>query len=632
MSEDLDLLRRAVEEPVAGMILAEAVSPSHTHDLTQQVREWIGPLRSVQVLGFDANKDDASVLWERCRDAVTAWDEEPPGLLLVRDDSPSHVRIAHSETDKPTSIGFWRTMNQLREKWDALPSQTVFLVTREQYFFLTTEADHFKRWIPLKLHLPGPEEPAPRRLAATSSRASDESLTAQLLLDDLDDQEAAQQNWEAYQERLRQAHKRDESARALARRYYLPLMAAAIALQKWMEAANYNARINSGELSTSQRLRWLRLRSRLEEAQGDIDQAVATAEERLRLAEELEAERAKEGRGQQEPSRNILSALLELFVLHWRQNNLDEAERWILQGLKLAPEDYVLLGNYASFLYEGRRDYKKAQELYLQVLEANLDNAVNLGNYASLLETALHEYDKAEQMYLRAIKAEPKRASILSNYANFLSVVRQDDDKAERLYEQAIEADPRRAKTLGNYATFLRNKRHDYEKADRFYHRAIEADPKNAINLGNYAIFLCLTRGDYIQAGIYFRRTMKAAPDDPQCIINYAALLLMQGQRDEGKAELERAAAMSVLSDAQQVGISFHCYIHFPREMPSPLKKLKRILKAGKRAPEWNFDGNIERAQQDGHPNVPLLKALADVVRDEKKLKSLDVFREWRVA
>src|SRR5674476_1474327 len=127
MSEDLDLLRRAVEEPVVQMIVAEVISPTHSNELARQIREWADPKRPLTEFGFNANRDDANVLWEHCRAAVAHWTEDNPGLLLVRDDSPSQVRIAHGATDKPTSIGFWRTMNQLREKWDALPSQTVFL-------------------------------------------------------------------------------------------------------------------------------------------------------------------------------------------------------------------------------------------------------------------------------------------------------------------------------------------------------------------------------------------------------------------------------------------------------------------------------------------------------------------------
>jgi Tfp pilus assembly protein PilF len=669
MSEDLDILRRAVEEPVAQMLLAEVGSPTHSNRLAQQIREWAGPDRPVAGFGFNANYDNASELWERCHAAVADWDEVNPGLLLVRDDSPTHVRISHSATDKPTSIGFWRAMNQLREKWDALPSQTVFLVTREQYYFLTTEADHFKRWIPLKLHLPGPEEESPRRLIATPARAADEALTASLLLDDLEDREAARQNWEAYHERLRQAKLRGESPQTLANRYYLPLMAAAITLQKLEEAANYDRMISQVGLSKSQHLRWLRLRSRLEEGQGHIAEAVATTEQRLQLSQELDRARAKKDGKQQQlnPSHNTLSAILELYLLHKRQKNFDEAERWIRQGLNIAPDQIAFLSNYALFLKDVRQDHDKAEEFYQRTLEADPKFANNLGNYANFLQTVRQDYDKAEEFYQRAFEADPKHVNNLGNYGGFLADVRQDYDKAEEFFRRAVEAAPQQAIALGNYAVFLENERQDYDKAEEFYRRALEADPQYATALGNYAIFLadvrqdydraqelyqraleinpknaklldsyarllCLRRHNFAQAGIYFQRAVNAAPNETQYVINYAAFLLIQGQKDEGKAMLERAAALPNLSDAQHVAIAFHRYIHFPEEVPSPLKELKLVLKAGKRAKNWTFDLNIERAEQDKHPNVPLLKALASVITEDKDLKSLELFREWRMA
>ena len=95
---------------------------------------------------------------------------------------------------------------------------------------------------------------------------------------------------------------------------------------------------------------------------------------------------------------------------------------------------------------------------------------------------------------------------------------------------------------------------------------------------------------------------------------------------------LDRAAAMRDLTDKQQVGIAFHCYIHFSEDVPSPLKALKRVLKDGKRAADWTFDLNIERAQQNGHPDINLLKALAEVIAEKKSLETLNVFPEWRSA
>lgn len=630
MSEDLDLLRRSIEESIGQMILVEVASPIHSNEIARQIREWSKTSQQVAEFGFNTNRDDASALWERCHAAVAGWDAEDPGLLLVRDDSPPDVRIAHNTSKKPTSIGFWRNMNQLREKWDTLPSQTIFLVTHQQYFFLTTEADHFKRWIPLKLHLPELEESAPHRVVTTLSHNSNESLISPFLLDDLGDQATARQNWDAYQERLRRACERGESSQTLAHRYFLPLMAAAVTLHKWPEAAIYDSRIRSVQLSKSQLLRWLRLRSRLEEAQDNVAQAVATAEERLKLAEQYEKENGDLQQPQNPgPAWNILSAINELSNLHERQKNFSEAERWLVYGLGIAPNETIFLNNYAFLLRNVWKDYDRAEGFYKHALEVNPTQAATLSNYANFLADERQEYDKAEELYKRSVKAAPKDARVLSNFAIFLSDFRRDFKRAEELFQRAIEIDSSQGYIFAAYALSLKNLSNNYEKADEYFHRAVELEPKNIVTLQSYSIFLCVVLRDFKRAMPYLRRAMEVEPEQAQHFINYAAALLIQGQKEEGKAILERAAAMSNLTDKQQVGIAFHYYIHFPGDMPSPLEALERVLKSGKRAADWTFDLNIERAQQDGHPNTKLLKALAEVIAEKKSLKTLDVFPEW---
>ena len=41
---------------------------------------------------------------------------------------------------------------------------------------------------------------------------------------------------------------------------------------------------------------------------------------------------------------------------------------------------------------------------------------------------------------------------------------------------------------------------------------------------------------------------------------------------------------------------------------------MKRLIGEDVRSPRWDFSLNIARAEEDGHPNVPLLEALAAVI------------------
>ncbi len=722
MSEDLEMLRRVVAEPVRQMILAEVAGATHARAVARQIQSWRPPSYPVVEIAFNANEDDPGSLLQRCRTAIKDWqDGEPSGLLVLCDASPPFAR-------NDATAGFWRGMNMLRERWDDVPTQTIFLVTPEQYRLFSTEADHLKRWVSLKFHLEGPDDPKPNprqhseRIASTFAE-----LLPGLVQDNLEDVRAAQSNYDALHDQLLIALQRNETPGSLATRYYLPLMAATITLREWDTAARFNKLIaeHSVSLRPAAQLRWLRLRTFLEYWTGHTERAFETARERLDLAQTQGSRTDK------------IISLWILRYLHHNEKNWDEVERYIQEALAIAPKHGDFLSAYAFFLKDVRHDYGKAEEFYRRAVDANPKHAASLNNYAHFLDQVRHDYDRAEEFYRRALEADPKRALALgdyayfldqvrhdydraeefyrradaadpddtenlNNYANFLYQVRRDYDQAEEFYRRAIKADPKHALALGNYAKllyevrqdcdqaeafyrraidsdpncalhlrnyalflwqvrhdpdqaeefnrraiktdpndaislfsyarFLSHVRHNYKRADEFYRRALEIDPENADGLGAYAVFLCIERHDFNRAGDYFRRAVEAAPDETQYTINYAAFLLMQGRKDEGRAMLERAAAMPNLDEKQQTAIAFHRYIHFPNESPPPLGELKRILQAGMRAEGWSFALNIDRARQDGHPKVALLEALAVVIRGEADLESLDAFPEWQAA
>jgi tetratricopeptide (TPR) repeat protein len=230
----------------------------------------------------------------------------------------------------------------------------------------------------------------------------------------------------------------------------------------------------------------------------------------------------------------------------------------------------------------------------------------------------------------KAIELDPKSAPPHNGLGNVYNDLGQHQE-ALTAYNKAIELDPKYAlphHELGNVYSDLGQ----HQEALTAYKKAIELDPKNALFLSSYAIFLCLDLHDFSQAESYFRRAMEAAPDAPQYVINYAALSLSQGQKDEGRVLLTKAATMSNLTEVQQVGIAFHHCIHFADAEPAPLGHLKALLTQGLRATNWTFVLNIERARQDGHPNVALLEALQSVITDESDLASLNAFPEWQAA
>ena len=194
-------------------------------------------------------------------------------------------------------------------------------------------------------------------------------------------------------------------------------------------------------------------------------------------------------------------------------------------GLKEFPSDKYLIGSYANFLYDVRKDYDKAEELYKKAIEIDPNYGINLGNYATLLYKVHKNYDKAETLYTKAIEIRSINAITLANYANFLYDVRKDYDKAEELYKKAIEIDPNYAVSLSNYANLLYSVRRKYDKAEELYRRAINIDPNDAGNMGNYANFLHNTRRDYDKAEELYKKAIEIDPKNSASLVGYANLL-----------------------------------------------------------------------------------------------------------
>jgi len=208
-----------------------------------------------------------------------------------------------------------------------------------------------------------------------------------------------------------------------------------------------------------------------------------------------------------------------------KESDPERADAIYQEGLKQFPGCGPLLGNYAIFLTEIRKDYDRAEDFFRRAINADPNHATNLGNYAIFLKNIRKDYDRAEEYYRRAIDADPNDADYLGNYALFLDDIRKDYDRAEEYFRRAIDADPNHADYLGNYALFLDDIRKDYDRAEEFYRRAIDADPNHANNLGNYALFLDDIRKDCDRAEEFYRRAIDADPGHAGRLGNYAVFL-----------------------------------------------------------------------------------------------------------
>jgi tetratricopeptide (TPR) repeat protein len=207
-----------------------------------------------------------------------------------------------------------------------------------------------------------------------------------------------------------------------------------------------------------------------------------------------------------------------------------------------------------------------------------------------------------------------------------------DPDKKQAIYQKALEELPENAPLLGSYANFLSDQRKDYDAAEAMYKRALEADPKDATNLGNYAIFLSDQRKDYDAAEAMYKRALEADPKHANNLGNYAGVLFRLGRFSEATEYLKRAERIQDKPLALTSELFFYRVAHDKESWPRVLAGLKKLIDAGARSPGWSFEANIARAEKDGHPNIRLLRALAEVITEGADPALLSDFAEWKEA
>lgn len=289
---------------------------------------------------------------------------------------------------------------------------------------------------------------------------------------------------------------------------------------------------------------------------------------------------------------------------HWQKRinaaaDFDEKEKLFNEGLEATGNAPQLLGNYANFLSDQRKDDARAEKYYLKIIAAAPSYATNLGNYAVFLEDRKKDNARAEEYYLKAVTADPKDAHHLGNYAIFLQK-QQNDTRAEEYYLKAIAADPNHANNLGSYAVFLEKRRKDYARAEEYYLKAVAADPHNANNLGNYTQFL-IGHGKFDEAEAFAR----------------GAWALVSGQVDMGAGEI----VFSRWLLAALAGV----------DAQPALGRLKTLLQIGFERDQWTFDDMLatcvpKLTKEQG----TLARKLAAAILDESKLPELEAEPSWR--
>ena len=204
-------------------------------------------------------------------------------------------------------------------------------------------------------------------------------------------------------------------------------------------------------------------------------------------------------------------------------DKIKELEQKIKDGDTSA---YFELGKF----YDGKSDYKKAEECYLKAIEVDPENT-EIYKYIAYCCFEQEEYNKAEGWYLKVIEVDPDYQTYA--YTNIGVCYHQQDkyDKAIKYYLKAVEVDPENALAYRNLG-FCYFDQKKYSKAEECYLKAIEVDPENAdafFKLGN----CYLDQHKYENAEENYLMAINIDPQDTSFYNNLGICYFDQGKYDK---------------------------------------------------------------------------------------------------
>ncbi len=299
---------------------------------------------------------------------------------------------------------------------------------------------------------------------------------------------------------------------------------------------------------------------------------------RLKDKREKLIDLANNNRNTGKSSENLENILTDDSLLYnniLQESDPKKQEDEFQKAIQTYPNSVLLLGGYANFLNDVKKDYGAAKKVYEKAIDLDPQNAVNLGNYANVLYSGFQDYDTARSYYQKAIELDPHNSITIGNYAMFIENVEKHYDKAENLYLKAIELDPDDAINAGNYAVFLQNARKKFELAEEYYKKAILLDPENANNLGNYAILLENTRKDMTSSEEYYKKSVELDPKNANNVGNYA-LFLQNATKDYPMAEELFKKAFKI--DPSHVNNSLN-YVYFLNYVLNDYERTEQLYK-----------------------------------------------------
>jgi tetratricopeptide (TPR) repeat protein len=268
--------------------------------------------------------------------------------------------------------------------------------------------------------------------------------------------------------------------------------------------------------------------------------------------------------------------------LYAAEKRFPEAETEFKSAVQAAPKDAGILGEYASFLISQKQE-PKASAMVQQFLAQNPNDAD-----AHLIMAKIHEIEKNNSTALSETQTAVKLKPTVDEYMEMGKIYRNlgNKDAAMQAYDQAIALGPPSAPLVAVVGQIYLGEG-DTTKAISEFQRALSIDPNFAVAANNLAwiyaeqgqnldialglaqkakseqpdlpdfsdtlAWVMFRRGEYAQALPLLQDCVKKVPDSAQFHYHLGMVLVADGQKSEGRAQLQAALQMKLDSqDAEQ--------------------------------------------------------------------------------
>jgi tetratricopeptide (TPR) repeat protein len=341
---DWPKLRKALSEPVREIIFAEIDNPAKAQRIIAEIAK-IAPSKHHVIIEFSALFDETDDLLARCREKAKGIPPDRGTLFLIDKTG------GFDDATDTVALNFWKRLNLLREQWFAMDAQCVFFLQPRSYRFVSSVADHFKRWVPLKLHFT--ENPLGDFVSSREMRDAKRQILAM---------PNAKQALDVLEKQFGDALGRGESQATFAARYYIPMFITAVDASEFSRAGELLKQIRDFSIPAVLFPDWSRTLTAYLATRRKIKEATKVAEHYLKWA------RAN-GRRYDEAAASYLFGMLWV-----ERENPKEAEIWLKKSLNIfqeikseeqIPRIYGELGNVARL----RGNFQDAEALYLEALK-----------------------------------------------------------------------------------------------------------------------------------------------------------------------------------------------------------------------------------------------------------------------